>query len=1079
MNHSQRLSLSILKMTAICLIVAAIGIYSLYQSSFKQHKQWLVETTQNQARLIEAIAENSDNPQIALETVLDQSEKFPGLIHPFDLILIQRENQQIFFLRFDEENNKIDFQSVPWQRKLSGESETFIEDYLGVKVLAAYEPIEPYNWGIIAQIPLNQIRAPFLMAGLYTLLAALIVNSLSGILGLRLGSSRGEQIEENEALNEANEQLRREINQRERFETALRREIDLLARIMETSPVGIMMVNSQGEIILASEQAEQVLGLSLTQTEQPYNILEWRISDEEGNSLPPEDSPFQGVIRTEQSISRVRYWIELPNEQNILVSISASPLLNTENQIQGVVLTLEDITERVQVESALIHSEAQFRAIFEQAAVGIGIVSLSGQYIRVNQRYCELVGYSQKELLLKTYQEITHPDDLSKNLELVSHLLLGEIQTGSIEKRYICKNGQIQWVNLTASTVSDAQNNPEYLIGIVEDISERKRAEEALRDSEERFRSIFKQAAVGIVQVSLSGKFILVNDKFVDLVQYSVAELQEKTFQEITHSDDLPQELNYIQQMLRGEIDDFSLEKRYICKDGSLVWGHLSGSLVRNTEGEPMYFIGIIEDIRERKQAIEDLRQSEEQYRRIIETTAEGVWIIDQENKTTFVNHRMAQMLGYTIDEMKGKSMLDFVDAQEQEMVANHIERRRQGVMEYRDFKFIRSDGNYLWAMIATNPIYDSVGHYVGALGMLTDITERKQTEETLQQVNEQLTARVSELEQRHQDILLLNQVNDFLQACLNIKEAYQVIGELLQPLFPGCSGGLYMLNSSKTVVEEVATWGEHLSSKNLFTFDECWALRRGYIHWVKPSQRSLFCTHTHVTPDLVETLCVPMMAQGQAVGLFYLSASEPDKLSEVKQQLARAVSEHISLALVNLQLRESLKAQSIKDSLTDLYNRRYMEESLKREISLAQRKQHSVGLIMIDVDHFKEFNDTFGHKAGDLVLQEVSNFLMINVRSGDIACRYGGEEFLLILPEASLTDSQQRAEQIRQGIKQLDFKRYDQSFRSVTVSVGVASFPDHGTNNDQLIQAADTALYQAKKQGRDRVVVFSPFMEM
>ncbi|WP_245602602.1 PAS domain S-box protein [Gloeothece verrucosa] len=1105
-------------MTTVSLVVAGIGIYTLYQAALEQQKQRLIETAQSQGRLIEAIAKNTKNSQTTLDTLIAGYEKFNDLAQTGELTLFKRDNEQIIFLIPHQHPNGEHFHSLsvkskesePFLQALSGKSGIFRGlDYSGDKVLAAYEPLAQLQWGLMVKKDLAEIHAPFLIAGTYTIFAAIIIDLLGAILFLGIGESRIEQLEESNAqvaaqeqltrlnqqledrvqartteLQNINEQLRLEIHERERLEEALRREIDLLARIMETSPVGIMMVNSQGNIILASEQAERVLGISLAKMLKPYNILAWKIFDEEGNSISNAQSPFQRVMQTRQPIFTVHHLVELPNEdptlqergfnKQLLLSFNASPLLNIEEEIEGVVLSIEDITERVQVEAALIHSEAQFRAIFEQAAVGMGIIALSGQFIRVNQRYCQLLGYSESELLSLTYQEITYPDDLLNNQEFVHQLIAENLRSGSVEKRYIRKNGEIKWVNLTASTVWDSQGNIKYLIGIVEDISDRKRTEEALRDSEERFRSIFKQAAVGIVQISLSGQLILFNDKFLDIVQYSATELQKKTVQSISHSDDFEQEYILMQTMLKGERDDFALEKRYLCQDGSFIWVHLSVSLVRTSEGQAMYFIGIVEDINERKKAIEDLRQSEEQYRRIIETTAEGVWIIDQDNLTTFVNQRMAQMLGYSLEEMKGRSLLDFVLPQEQARVTNSIKRRRPGIMDHHDFKMIRQDGSHLWTMMTTNPIYDYTGNYVGALVLLTDISERKKTEEALQQLNEQLTARVKELEQRHQDILLLNQVNDFLQACLNIEEAYEVIGELLQPLFPGCSGGLYMLNDSKTLLEAVVTWGENISSKSLFTFDECWALRRGYIHLVKPNQPSLLCLHTHRTPAPVESLCVPMMAQGKAVGLFYLSTSEPEKISEVKQQLARAVSEHISLALVNLQLRESLESQSIKDSLTGLYNRRYMEESLKREINLAQRKQHPVGLIMIDVDHFKQFNDNFGHKAGDLILHEVGNFLMANVRSGDIACRYGGEEFLLILPEASLSDSQQRAEQIRKGIKQLNFQQYNSAFTSLTVSIGVACFPAHGKQGETLIQSADMALYQAKNQGRDRVVVFS-----
>jgi diguanylate cyclase (GGDEF)-like protein len=216
------------------------------------------------------------------------------------------------------------------------------------------------------------------------------------------------------------------------------------------------------------------------------------------------------------------------------------------------------------------------------------------------------------------------------------------------------------------------------------------------------------------------------------------------------------------------------------------------------------------------------------------------------------------------------------------------------------------------------------------------------------------------------------------------------------------------------------------------------------------------------------------MMAQGEALGVLYLSATETGAFTQSKRELAITVAEQIALALANLKLHEALQQQSIRDSLTGLFNRRYLEESLEREVSRAERKQQTVGIIMLDIDHFKRFNDTFGHDAGDTVLRELGIFLKKNIRGSDIACRFGGEELLIILPEADLSVTLQRAEQIREGIKHLNLHSRNQQLGTITLSLGVGIFPQHGITGDMVIQAADIALYQAKAQGRDRVIVAS-----
>jgi diguanylate cyclase (GGDEF)-like protein len=214
------------------------------------------------------------------------------------------------------------------------------------------------------------------------------------------------------------------------------------------------------------------------------------------------------------------------------------------------------------------------------------------------------------------------------------------------------------------------------------------------------------------------------------------------------------------------------------------------------------------------------------------------------------------------------------------------------------------------------------------------------------------------------------------------------------------------------------------------------------------------------------------MLAQGELLGLLHMTISEQGRSLEARQRFVMTVAEHIALAIANLKLRETLRNQSIRDALTGLFNRRYMEESLEREMRRAARGRHPVGIIMLDLDHFKRFNDTYGHEAGDDLLRRVGATLQRSIRAEDIACRYGGEEFTLIMPEASLLDAAHRAESIRESIKALHTDPRRQPFGSVTISGGVATFPDHGPTGDAVLRAADAALYQAKARGRDRIVM-------
>ncbi len=329
----------------------------------------------------------------------------------------------------------------------------------------------------------------------------------------------------------------------------------------------------------------------------------------------------------------------------------------------------------------------------------------------------------------------------------------------------------------------------------------------------------------------------------------------------------------------------------------------------------------------------------------------------------------------------------------------------------------------------------------------------------------------IDELKQRNAEMKLLSEISDFLQACLTVEEACGAIASLIAPLFPGCAGGIFTLGVSLSRVENVAYWGEALVSKPDFSLQECWGLRRGRVHWVQGPDRPR-CAHVPTDPGSAVTLCIPMIAQGETLGLFYLSAVTPEVLPEAKQQLARTVTEQVGMAIANLHLRETLQRQSIRDPLTGLYNRHYLEESLNQEIARGQRHQHPISVIMLDVDHLKQFNATHGHDVGDAVLQAVGTLLKESVRGSDLACRYGGEELALILPETTLEEASGRAEEIRSAIAQLVIFYNGQQIENLTVSLGVSAFPHHGSTGVDLLRSADAALYQAKAAGCNYVML-------
>jgi diguanylate cyclase (GGDEF)-like protein len=330
---------------------------------------------------------------------------------------------------------------------------------------------------------------------------------------------------------------------------------------------------------------------------------------------------------------------------------------------------------------------------------------------------------------------------------------------------------------------------------------------------------------------------------------------------------------------------------------------------------------------------------------------------------------------------------------------------------------------------------------------------------------------------ERTHEVELLRRLSELLQVCATADEAYAVMAQLCGELFPEADGAVLVTPPSRDGLTAVAAWGAARPARDRFALDDCWALRRGRIYRVDDAAASPACPHLGA-PAPSAFICVPLAAQGETLGLFTLAAprGEADgaeaSLGDARARLAVTVAEQFALALANLRLRETLRGQSIRDPLAGLFNRRYMEETLERELSRAARGEHPVSVVLLDIDRFKHLNDTFGHAVGDTVLTAIGMLLRALSRGGDIACRYGGEEFVLILPEASLGDAWRRAEEIREAIRDLPVMHDGLRVGPIRCSIGVAACPEHGSAGDALLRAADAALYRAKRAGRDRVVV-------
>jgi diguanylate cyclase (GGDEF)-like protein len=361
---------------------------------------------------------------------------------------------------------------------------------------------------------------------------------------------------------------------------------------------------------------------------------------------------------------------------------------------------------------------------------------------------------------------------------------------------------------------------------------------------------------------------------------------------------------------------------------------------------------------------------------------------------------------------------------------------------------------------------------------LLRDAFGRRKIAIETEAVNQELALSVKSLEDRAYETRILTNARNELQLCVDVEQLYRASASSLSHLIPGTAGSLCMINNSRHLVETVSSWGANIATGKLpevFATQTCCGLRAGNVRWRRPGLSEIHCDH--FSGDAPDTyLCIPMVAQGETIGFLYIEAPAPSAVLLIEQRIEgiRQLLQLTGMAIASLQLRTKLENQSIRDALTGLFNRHFMQIALERELALAYRRSNQLAVMMLDVDHFKRFNDRFGHAAGDAVLKAVASVFQSSIRAEDIACRYGGEEFSIIMPDISPIGALDRAETVRAAIANLNWGP-DTTPGDITISIGVAMYPSDGTDGEYLLKVADQALYRAKHAGRNQVIMAEP----
>jgi len=463
----------------------------------------------------------------------------------------------------------------------------------------------------------------------------------------------------------------------------------------------------------------------------------------------------------------------------------------------------------------------------------------------------------------------------------------------------------------------------------------------------------------------------------------------------------------------------------------------------------------------------------------LIENSPFGIAVLDHAGKVDLCNLAFRRLFGYERSLVIGKKLDSLISCNQPDDLLELSPRVYAGQSVEGSTRRARNDGTLVDVEVHAVPLIID-GSVRGAYALYNDISDAiKAAHEKEEQANI-LKRSLTELQSRTSEMTLLIELSDMLQCCASLEEAYSVITQFGKKLFsPESSGSLSVFKSSRNLLESAGAWGAAPSPLATFPPDACWALRRGKPHWSTGSSAELACDHLKNYLGANDGLCVPMVAQGETIGVLQLqiattseSKSSNENNQVVLQRIASSAAGQIALSIASLRLREALKDQSIRDPLTGLYNRRFMQESLERELLRARRTNRPFTVMFIDIDHFKRFNDSYGHDAGDLVLQVFAKALTNFFRGGDIICRYGGEEFALVLPDSSLKDAERRGNDLRAEIKKLSITHRNTVLDPITFSVGLAAFPEHGSTAEELFRVADKCLYDSKSQGRDRITV-------
>ena len=423
-----------------------------------------------------------------------------------------------------------------------------------------------------------------------------------------------------------------------------------------------------------------------------------------------------------------------PEEEPTWAHVTMSAVKDNRGDLRYIVAMMENITEQKKNQQKLIESEARFRAIYENTSVGIGIMGLDRRIIDANPALCRMYGRSLQELIGQTPGMVTHPDDFPQTTLDFQEFSAGEKDYYEAERRYVRKNGEVFWAHITMSIIRNADNLPLYIVGMVMDIDDRKRAQLELRQSEERFRATFESSAIGMGLLATDGKILKVNEAVCKMSGYSAEELQQRYDQQNIYPEDLEVGADLFEELQAGKRDSYEVEKRYVRKNGEVFWTRLNTSAVRNSDNTIAYLVGMIEDIDTQKTMWADLLESEARFRAMFDNASVGMTLSTLDRQVLQINEAATRITGYSSTELRSINPVDLAHPEDRHLgndaFAELIAGKRNEFSVER--RYFHKNGNIFWGRVTYSLVRDSDGKPCNVVGLIEDITEQKFTKEQL-----------------------------------------------------------------------------------------------------------------------------------------------------------------------------------------------------------------------------------------------------------------------------------------------------------------------------------------------------------